>query len=397
MLCESLDGSDDVSSFELNNLSKEIDDLKKLVKQHQDKEVAMQGFLKESQKDLAKISEEKDNLQKLKDKSEFKMKEEANKLNEEIRELRTKLHESERTVKNLQEDVKSLTNLAGEAQGGLNCTQDELSFVSKDLARLYQNVVVGSGNLPVSPPLTPVSNENKNAIPGSAKLIGNGGSVEKNSESKADRGSPKQCYKLITNVKDQVRSLTVAVEKAVAKSREKSSKKAPTNQEEASAPSDETLREQILKLQGLLATKREQISTLRTVLKANKSTYEVALANLKSRYENDKAVQTEAMAQLKRQIKALKSECQTFASLRSMFAGRCEEYVNQLDELQRKLSSAEDEKATLNHLLKQAIHQKIALTQRLEEFELARERLRAFTKKSSNSKKSTPSRPITRV
>eukprot|EP00794_Sanderia_malayensis_P005955 gene5955-6648_t len=413
-LCEILsDDNDDAgnhssSASDHNNLLKEVEDLKKIVKQHHDKEAAMQGFLKESQKDLAKLSEERDRLQKEKDNNDIKLKEEVNKLNEEIRELKRKLHESERSVKNLQDDVKMLTSVAGEAQGGLNCTQDELSFVSKDLARLYQNVVASGESLPVSPPLTPMSDAERSTVPGLARPIANGGdAVVKSSstgDSKMDRGSPKQCYKLITSVKDQVRSLTAAVEKAVAKSREEvGNKKQPTNHEDASSantmPSDDTLREQILKLQGLLGTKREQISTLRTVLKANKSTYEVALANLKSRYENDKAVQTEAMAQLKRQIKALKSECQTFASLRSMFAGRCEEYVNQLDELQRKLSSAEDEKATLNHLLKQAIHQKIALTQRLEEFELARERLRAFTRKTTNNKpkKSTPARPITRV
>ena len=47
--------------------------------------------------------------------------------------------------------------------------------------------------------------------------------------------------------------------------------------------------------------------------------------------------------------------------------------------------AAEEEKRTLNQLLKQAIHQKVALTQRVEEFEIARERLRQFTKKNSKS------------
>ena len=403
MLCDNIDDRDDVSEreFALNNQLKEIEELKRQVKLHQEKEHGLQGFLKESQKEHAKLHEEIGQIRKEKDDNEFKLKEDSNKLSEEIRELRTKLREAERTIKNLQDDVKTMSSLAGEAQGGLNCTQDELSFVSKDLAKLYQHVIVTSGDLPNSPPPTPQSNGKEPDFPTSAKP---GNSPKENTD--VSRGSAEQCYKLITNVKDQVRTLTSAVEKAVAKSREEANRAPASNQEETSPVHDETLREQILKLQSLLATKREQISTLRTVLKANKSTYEVALANLKSRYENDKAVQTEAMAQLKRQIKALKSECQTFASLRSMFAGRCEEYVNQLDELQRKLGSAEEEKTTLNHLLKQAIHQKIALTQRLEEFELARERLRAFTRKgtpssskksSSSSSSNNPNRPITRV
>ena len=48
------------------------------------------------------------------------------------------------------------------------------------------------------------------------------------------------------------------------------------------------LSEQNMKLKAMLSTKREQIATLRSVLKANKSTAEVALANLKQKYETEK-------------------------------------------------------------------------------------------------------------
>ena len=59
--------------------------------------------------------------------------------------------------------------------------------------------------------------------------------------------------------------------------------------------------------------------------------------------------------------------------LRAMFAARCEEYATQVDELQRQLSAAEEEKRTLNQLLKLAVHQKLELNQRLEAIELDRE------------------------
>ena len=39
------------------------------------------------------------------------------------------------------------------------------------------------------------------------------------------------------------------------------------------------LQEQVIKLKALLSTKREQIATLRTVLKANKQTAEVTMSN----------------------------------------------------------------------------------------------------------------------
>ena len=53
----------------------------------------------------------------------------------------------------------------------------------------------------------------------------------------------------------------------------------------------------------------------------------------------------------------------TFAQLRMMFAARCDEYVAQLDAMQRQIAGAEEEKRTLNSLLRKTISQKLALTQ----------------------------------
>ncbi|KAH8029550.1 hypothetical protein HPB51_001275 [Rhipicephalus microplus] len=80
------------------------------------------------------------------------------------------------------------------------------------------------------------------------------------------------------------------------------------------------------------------------------------------------------MSKLRHELKSLKEDAATFASLRAMFAARCEEYVAQLDDLQRQLAATEDERKTLNSLLRMAIHQKLALTQRLEDMEMDRER-----------------------
>lgn len=135
------------------------------------------------------------------------------------------------------------------------------------------------------------------------------------------------------------------------------------------------LQDQIIKLKSLLSTKREQIATLRTVLKANKQTAEVALANLKSKYENEKLVVTETMQKLRNELKTLKEDAATFATLRAMFTARCDEYVTQIDELQRQLSAAEEERKTLNSLLRLAIQQKLTLTQRLEDIEMDNERV----------------------
>lgn len=86
---------------------------------------------------------------------------------------------------------------------------------------------------------------------------------------------------------------------------------------------------------------------------------------------------------------------------------RCDQYVTQLDEMQRQLAAAEDEKKTLNSLLRMAIQQKLALTQRLEDLEAPqaprslnssprRSRAKELATKSgraSRSPRSSPGRP----
>lgn len=65
---------------------------------------------------------------------------------------------------------------------------------------------------------------------------------------------------------------------------------------------------------------------------------------------------------------------------------RCDEYVTQLDDMQRQLAAAEDEKKTLNSLLRMAIQQKLALTQRLEDLEFDHEQARRNTATAGGGK-----------
>lgn len=418
LLCETLDDDFDESELnvslencvKINNQLKELEELRKIVKRYQTKDGKYQAQIRDLKNEIDSLRSKLSIAQTKADESIFLTKR-TKELEEEVLNLKNKLTDSEDIVKGLQDDVKSMSDLAGEAQGSLNCTQDELRYVSNDLTKLYKHVCSANGETPKSVATQAVkkiqeTQENGEVgmpgTPAASPINGKCLPVERqspmgseNPNDSEERADPMSCYRLISAVRDQVKFLKRAVEKTVELSRQRALEYRAVNDDPARSPVpgdyDDSLRNQVLKLQGLLATKREQITTLRTVLKANKSTYEVALANLKSRYENDKAVQSESYSQLKRNLKALKAEAATFASLRSMFAGRCEEYVIQMDELQRKLTSAEEEKKTLNQLLKQAIHQKIALTQRLEEFEIARERLRAYTRKKTRAAKTRPS------
>ena len=179
-------------------------------------------------------------------------------------------------------------------------------------------------------------------------------------------GDPTDCRRLTDTLHDQIKYLRRAVEKTINRRRQDAAGGAAGDMTE--------LQETVLKLKAMLSTKREQIATLRSVLKANKCTAEVALANLKQKYENEKVIVTETMARLRYELKALKEDAVTFASLRAVFAERCDEYATQIDELHRQMVAAEEEKRTLNSLLRMAIQQKLVQTQRLEDMEIDRER-----------------------
>ena len=413
ILCETLDDSDSEAIEEreaigvrLNNQLKELEEIRRLLKGYQTKENKSQALIKDLKSEIDSLRTKMAGVQTKADEATFLTKR-VKDLEEELLNMKNKGIESEELIKNLQEDVKSMSDLAGNAQGSLNCTQDELRYVSEDLQRLYKHVCSANGDHPAKS-FAKKEKQEKSKSSQAETVASNSATTESASEVRQspmgsenpnetmERGDPYSCYRLISSVRDQVKFLKQAVEKTVEISRQRALEyRVVVSDDETSGGEDgEMQKQQIVKLQSLLTTKREQITTLRTVLKANKSTYEVALANLKSRYENDKAVQSETVAQLKRSLKALKAEVSTFASLRGMYAARCEEYLVQVDELQRKFAASEEEKKTLNQLLKQAIHQKIDLTQRLEEFEIARERLRAYTRKSS---KSNRSKPVTRV
>ncbi|XP_041694082.1 protein bicaudal D homolog 1-like isoform X2 [Coregonus clupeaformis] len=281
--------------------------------------------------------------------------------------------------------------------GSLKGSEDPRALLSPRLARRLAAVNAGFSEAPQSPMDSPSkeppsgdngttgrespapgSQGSPTRIPmGSPVINGTNGSPSSSPvppEATGDlRKEPMNIYNLNAIIRDQIKHLQRAVDRSLQLSRQRAAARelAPLFDKDK-----EACMEEILKLKSLLSTKREQIATLRLVLKANKQTAEVALANLKSKYENEKCMVTETMMKLRNELKALKEDAATFSSLRAMFATRCDEYVTQLDEMQRQLAAAEDEKKTLNSLLRMAIQQKLALTQRLEDLEFDHEQTR---------------------
>ncbi|KAJ1062653.1 hypothetical protein K5549_020632, partial [Capra hircus] len=356
---------------------------------------------------------------------------------EQVTSLEKTTKESGEKMAHMENELQKMTSIANENHSTLNTAQDELVTFSEELAQLYHHVclcnnetpnrvmldyyrqsrVTRSGSLKgpddprgllsprlvrrgVSSPVEtrtspePVSKENteasKEPSPTKTPTVSPVITAPPSSpvlDTSDIRKEPMNIYNLNAIIRDQIKHLQKAVDRSLQLSRQRAAARelAPMIDKDK-----EALMEEILKLKSLLSTKREQIATLRAVLKANKQTAEVALANLKNKYENEKAMVTETMTKLRNELKALKEDAATFSSLRAMFATRCDEYVTQLDEMQRQLAAAEDEKKTLNTLLRMAIQQKLALTQRLEDLEFDHEQSRRSKGKLGKSKIGSP-------
>ncbi|XP_035675659.1 protein bicaudal D homolog 2-like isoform X3 [Branchiostoma floridae] len=421
--------------LKMSEMTAEIEGTKKKV-DHESKEM-LQAKLRTLESELKMFQESQEDEDR-RHKSRF------SEMQAQMSALNKRNIEARQTIRQLEDRLCSTSELASEGQSSINMTQDELVTVSEELAQLYHHICMVNGETPsrimldhmrtakgarrnsmkkerkshghrlragsmpilssrnghgrqTSPTLArrnsmaeirpsglstpdPAAHRRRgtDSPPSSPESptseTGPEGAAAQNGEVKGD---PTTCYNLLQTVRDQIRHLKRAIDHMVEVARQRS----PVDSSDAMDKAE--LQEQVLKLKSLLSAKREQIATLRTVLKANKQTAEVALANLKSKYESEKSMVHETMMKLRQELKALKEDAATFSSLRAMFASRCDEYVSQLDEMQRQLAAAEDEKKTLNSLLRMAIQQKLALTQRLEDLEFDREQTNRVKRSSS--------------
>ncbi|XP_047232421.1 protein bicaudal D homolog 2 isoform X2 [Girardinichthys multiradiatus] len=365
---------------------------------------------------------------------------EAQELADKIRQCIKSSKQDQERISELEKEIGATRKVATDSEGHLSVAQEELLAFSEELSNLYHHICVcnnitpkrvtldyyrdsargGGGGVRRSHHVFAQHNSQKKpwandmfiSKAAALQFMGEVDSAGASGDALTCPGSPTLDFRdpsnvsnLVAVIRCQIKHLRVAVD--LCRQRGAMPYSGLSSSSEESERDTESLLEEVLKLKSLLSTKREQIATLRTVLKANKQTAELALSNLKTKYETEKSMVSETMMKLRNELKALKEDAATFSSLRVMFASRCDQYVTQLDEMQRQLAAAEDEKKTLNSLLRMAIQQKLALTQRLEDLEAPqaprslnssprRSRAKELATKSgraSRSPRSSPGRP----
>uniref|UniRef100_A0A8D0CS05 Zgc:162200 n=1 Tax=Sander lucioperca TaxID=283035 RepID=A0A8D0CS05_SANLU len=410
---ENGDGSNAAFDYEVDTKSKEV----------------LEARMRSASEELLKLRDELSQAGTRYNTLEHRYKQEKDRWRAEAQELADKIRQCIKSSKQDQERIGELEKEIGatrkvaiDSEGHLSVAQEELLAFSEELSNLYHHICVCNNLTPKRVTLDyyrdgarasvggssarrshyvhpqhnsqkkPRANDMFSSKASALQFMGEVDSAGASGDSPNCPGSPTLDFRDPSNVRNlvavircQIKHLRVAVDLCRQRGAMPYSGFSSSGESERDA---ESLMEEVLKLKSLLSTKREQIATLRTVLKANKQTAELALSNLKTKYETEKSMVSETMMKLRNELKALKEDAATFSSLRVMFASRCDQYVTQLDEMQRQLAAAEDEKKTLNSLLRMAIQQKLALTQRLEDLELATKSGRA-----PRSPRNSPARP----
>ena len=179
-----------------------------------------------------------------------------------------------------------VSDVAGESQGSLSVAQDELVTFSEELATLYNHVCMCNNQTPNRVMLdfykegkggraSPEVRGRRSPIlltkglfpePGKSDL-GDAVPSPVSSPVSDPRREPMNVYNLVAIIRDQIKHLQLAVDRTTELSRQRV---ASLELGTVADKDKEACMEEILKLKSLLSTKREQIATLRTVLKANK-------------------------------------------------------------------------------------------------------------------------------
>ena len=282
-------------------------------------------------------------------------------LEEDLKRLRESNAEQTETTAKLQKEFTSQGHALEDAENGLKETKTDLMAVIEELSGLCRYVRVLSGDTDSTEEAT--------------------GSESNNESSGVSLGT--SCLQLVARVKVQTRSLKQAVERPVQLMLERSS---VSQSDDVSSGHVDELEKRVGRLQRQLASKKEEIATLKVLLRANKSTSETSVLHAKSRFDDEKKVLEKEIDRLKAEMQAMIQRESEFNILRSVFANRCDEYVSQLVDLQHHLEAAEEEKVTLEGMLSQTIKQKLAARQKLEEYEIERERLYNIPRKLSSSR-----------
>ncbi|CAH1264659.1 BICD2 [Branchiostoma lanceolatum] len=350
--------------------------------------------------------------------SEFRTSE-TDMLNEQLEEIK---REKESLLKTLEEEKgkvsetenynKKLETEKLRYQDSINTIHKELQAMTEELKHIYKTALMVNGkrlSRIKEAGRTPAREKQPARKRSGSKLeaktkqhLRPSGTNSQDSSSEMDRKSPKKnlkslsgdnvaerthkpenkvtdpitCHVLLHTTKDQIKQVRRTVDRTLDITSQLS------YVDSSMAAERLELQEQVQKLKTLLNSKREQVSSLRTVLKVNKAAAETEITTLQQNFDTSRVRDQEELGSLWEEVQELRDEVANFHALRTGWASRCDDLVAQVEEMQdhvaaletekndvlKRQESDEKERKELEAALMAAVQQKVELEQKLEDY-----------------------------
>lgn len=323
---------------------------------------------------------------------------EVDKIQREHAQEQTKNIELRSQISVLEEHVSDYTGTVEKLENIVYNSQTELASMTEDIRSLQKAVATlnADGSRP-----SPLGTK-PNSKPGSS-LDGNKDTALYNGGTEEDEESSEPYYYLkipqrkssiqihnethslhaVFNLREQLKMVRLPLEQFTRMMLEKSLFHSTKHVSPLSSSPDYmgTDRKNTLDLEAAVSKwklklmhKTEELSNLRVIMKARATTAEVATSSMRSKLEGQARAYQMELAKLKYQIKILKKERDEHLSLRTMYAKRCEDYIDEITKARKVIEKRKQEYDELMVSLQKTIRRKLELSTELEEYKMEQER-----------------------
>ena len=340
----------------------------------------------------------KDEIQRLKKSTSS----EWDKLQQECIQEQTRNVELTNEISVLQDQFSAHVRMVDKLESIIFSSHSELTSMTDDLQKLHRTVTRlsgegkgGSSNRNSMPDLDDVSSRD-----GVSKNSDESESVVFNLEIKKRKATvpvhtESQSLQAINKLHEQLRSVRTPLEQFTKTMLEKSLARSvkhvssdpssPTTSVTSEGRRSIDLEASVAKWRNKLAHKTEEVNNLRAIMKARATTAEVAISSLRSKLEGQSRTYQVELTRLKHQIKILKKEKDEHLSLRTMYAKRCEDYIDEITKMKRELQKFKFDSDELMLSLKKTIQRKLELSTELEEYRMEQERMHHIPKQLNST------------
>lgn len=314
------------------------------------------------------------------------LEEQAAEYGKTIQTLENVMFNSHTELATMTEDIRSLQKVVGTLT--VDVRPSPTATTKASVENGMPDTPNGDGNNGILPALTNGGTGGDEERYYSLKIGKRKASVQVHEESNSLRA--------ITNLREQLKLVRSPLEQFTKTMLERSlmhsAKHAPPSSSSSPDPTG-TNRKNTLDLEATISKwkskfmhKTEELNNLRSIMKARATTAEVATSSLRSKLEGQARTYQTELTKLKYQIKILKKEKDEHLSLRTMYAKRCDDYIDEITRVKKETESLQQEYDSLYVCLEKTIKRKLELSTELEEYKMEQERQVLIPKRLESSR-----------